>query len=277
MQKRKPLVTSLFSLATLLLILSSSSIAANYKRNSTPSPTKTTRTTSYASYKGETARATYKGEVPAKPISRPIMAPITLKEGPYLGIAGGYDSYKIHQATSFTGTTNATYEPTINATGLIGALLAGYGHYFNNALYLGFEVFLNTSEAYQSANYSISDSTDNISYNTKFFVSTGYGAKLLPGIKLSDSGLVYFQLAYQIARLRGQESLEDNGVIIPSNTSSWSGGFSYGLGFEEAMVENFSLRGEYIHTDYRSFSATSGTEYSPSNNQFLLSLIYHFV
>ncbi len=277
MQKRKVVTAGLFSLTTFLISLSPSSWAANY-RTAQPQPQP-----SYTSYKGERTKkivraGNYKGETLAKPLPpqpHPVMAPVILQDGPYVGISGGYDSYKVNENALFTGTTTASYNPTINATGLIGALLAGYGHYFNNALYLGGEVFLNVSEAYQSCNYTISDSTDNISYGTKFFVSMGYGVNILPGIKLSDSGVVFFRLGYQIARLRGQENLVDGSTTIPSNSDSWSGGFSYGLGFEQGMVENFSLRGDYVHTDYRSFTATSGTQYSPSNNQFLLSLIYH--
>ncbi|HSW71494.1 MAG TPA: outer membrane beta-barrel protein [Gammaproteobacteria bacterium] len=247
--------------------------AANYKRqsyqNTTTSNTRAPR------------RHYYKGEMIPKAVAAPArpyppMSPIVLNDGPYVGIAAGYDSYKVQQYSQFTGTTNLTFNPTINATGLIGAILAGYGHYFSNALYLGFEAFLNVSQAYQSTNIAISDSTDNINYNAKFFVSTGYGANLLPGIKLSDSALAFLRLGFQVARLRGQENITDNGVLRVSNTSSWSGGFDYGLGFEEAMVENLSLRGEYVHTDYRSFTGTFGTQYSPSNNQFLLTLLYHF-
>ncbi len=267
-------------LASLLLIFivsshTLSSLAANYKK-------KPSYTTAPAHYKGEFAKKSarprsYKGEVPMKPAAPlpPVMAPLVLNTGPYFGIAAGYDSYKIHQNTSFVGTTSSSFNPTINATGFIPAILAGYGYAFNNALYLGLEIFLNYSNAYQSTNYLISDTTDHINYNSKFFVSTGYGINLLPGIRFTDSALAFLRLGYQMARLRGQENLNADGVIQPSNTSSWSGGFSYGLGFEEAMMGNFSLRGEYVHTDYRAFTATSGTLYSPSNNEFLLSLIYH--
>jgi opacity protein-like surface antigen len=267
MQVRKlnPVTTLLLGLSVLSFALPSPGFADNNKRKH---------------YKGEVA-ANYKGEIGSRlpapaPKPRPIMAPVILKDGPYIGISAGYDSYKVQQLTQFTGTTSTTYNPTINATGLIGSVMAGYGHYFNNALYLGFEGFGNISEAYQSTNVAVADTTDNISYNAKFFATWGYGVSLLPGIKLSDSALVFVKLGFQVARLRGQEDLTDSGTLIVSNTSSWNGGFTYGLGFEEGMVENLSLRGEYSHTDYRSFTATSGTQYSPSNNQFMLSLVYHF-
>jgi len=252
--------------ASILILSSSSSQSANYK---TTAPT----------YKGEIPHQHYKGEAVAKPkpAPRPVMAPIILQEGPYFGIAAGYDSYKVHkQSTVTAGTLHETRDNTINSTGILGALLAGYGHYFNNALYLGGEIFINASEATQSINAGTNDATDTYSSQTKFLVSKGYGASLLPGVKLSDSALVYLRLGYQVARLRAQENSYLNGSpFVVSNTASWNGGFAYGVGFEEAMVENFSLRGEYVHTDYRSFTSSSGGQYSPSNNQFLLALIYH--
>jgi opacity protein-like surface antigen len=285
-QKLNRLAKISVGLTTLLLALTTTSFAANYKKGSAPEASPAAPTGNYKGVAASQTSRSYKGEIAVKkpvPTPAPIKAagpalvPIVLKEGPYFGAAAGYDSYKIQQLTQLVGTTNITFNPAINATGLIGGIMGGYGHYFNNALYLGLEAFLNISQAYQSTNLSVSDTTDDISYNAKFFATTGYGASLLPGIKLSDSALVYVRLGYQVARLRGQENLQEaiSGLITVSNTSSWSGGISYGLGFEEAMVENFSLRGEYIHTDYRSFQGTSGTQYSPSNNQFLLALIYH--
>lgn len=246
-----------------LLALSSASLADTHK----------------VVYKTTTVKPSYKPTA-YKPVAVvPACIPnLTLKEGPYLGISGGYDSYKIHEQMQPTaGTISASNNPTINATGLIGGILAGYGHYFNSALYLGGEVFLNISQAYQTSNISISESTtgNNMSDNSKFFATTGYGASILPGVKLNDAGLVFGRLGYHVARLRGQENITTNDVPSISNSSSWSGGFGYGIGFEEAMVENFSLRGEYIHVDYRTFSSTNGTEYSPSNNEFMLSLVYH--
>lgn len=263
----------LVGLTVAVTLYSTSDHASNYKRYSSTIK----QNPHHHPYKGETVYKSTVASTPPVEKPRPVMAPIILKDGPYIGISAGYDSYKVQEFSQFTvGGTNLTLNPTINATGLIGAILAGYGHYFSNALYLGLEAFLNVSSAYQSTNVAVSDTTDDISYNAKFFVSTGYGANLLPGIKLSDSALVFLRLGFQVARLRGQENITANSTLFVSNTSSWSGGFDYGLGFEEGMVENLSLRGEYVHTDYRSFTGTFGTQYSPSNNQFLLSLVYHF-
>ncbi len=280
MQELRRFFTALMcSLFGILVFINSACFAANTPSTYNASPPNTNPPNYKADYKGA---GNYKNEK-LPPLAQPLPPPppLVLKEGAYFGLGGGYDSYKVHETIPVNGfSISSLSDPAINGTGLVGELFAGYGHYFNNILYLGLEIFGNESSVYQNNNIAISDSvsTDAVTYNSKFIVTAGYGISLFPGVKLSDSGLFFLRLGYHIARLRGQENrLLVNGTTIVNDTSSWDGGFGYGLGFEQAMVENLSLRGEYVHIDYRTFNAgpSSGTEYSPSNNQFMLSLIYH--
>jgi hypothetical protein len=230
-------------------------------------------------YKSTTTKTTNPPLKTAKmaPTPSSFTTPIVLKDGPYIGAAAGYDSYKVQEKIPLVGGgLNGVDSHAINGTGLVGQLLAGYGRYFNNALYLGGEVFSNISTVYQNGNATLTSGGNTLSYSSKFMASMGYGASLLPGIKLNDAGLVFLKLGYHITRLRGHQNFAINaGAPTSSNNTSWSGGFGYGIGFEEAMAESFSLRGEYIHIDYRTFQANSNTTYSPSDNQFMLSLVYH--
>ncbi len=231
-----------------------------------------------ASYKGETSKkAAYSTISPSR---TPKLSRIFLKDGPYLGLSGGYDSYKVQENIYLPAASRnptSVMNPTINGTGLVGGLLAGYGVYFNNALYLAGEVFGNISSVYQNSNANIHEVSGTTSYSSKFIVTTGYGASILPGVKLNDAGLVYLRLGYHIARLRGQQNFTTSTTSFTSNSANWSGGFGYGIGFEEGMVENLSLRGDFVHIDYRSFNSSSNTEYQPSDNQFMISLVYHLV
>src|SRR5579872_2213999 len=112
-------VFKLSILAASLLVASTASLAAG-------------------NYKG-----VYKGEEPA-----PCPAPARLLDGFYLGIAGGYDSYRVRENRGFTGAgAVATDNPAINATGFVGGLLGGYGQYLNDVFYLGGELFVNASGA----------------------------------------------------------------------------------------------------------------------------------
>jgi opacity protein-like surface antigen len=113
-----------------------------------------------------------------------------------------------------------------------------------------------------------------------------WGISVLPGIKVNDSTLTYIRLGYNQAKIRGQSAFgyssttNATGAILVTTTNAnknqWQGGFNYGLGIETAVYPNVSVRREYSHTGYNSFSDANGTSYSPSDNQMMVSLIYHF-
>jgi len=198
-----------------------------------------------------------------------------LKDGFYVGAQLGYDSYRASESVNATipGTPPVTINGSraMNATGWVGGLLAGYGQYFQDLYYLAGEIMVNTSGA--SQNDSFSTSTAGNVLTTKFSANTSYGIRLLPGIKLNNSALLYIPLGYMSASLKG--TANSFGGIISSSKSQYSGGFVYGVGIETAIYENFSLRGEYTHTNNNSFSS-NGVKWSPSDNQFMLGLLYHF-
>ncbi|MCE3238171.1 MAG: hypothetical protein K0R24_1152 [Gammaproteobacteria bacterium] len=218
-------------------------------------------TTGFAAgnYKGES----YKGEAMA-PAPCPVEKP--LKDGFYVGAQVGYDSYRAAQNSTVASTELNTSHVT-NATGFAGGLFAGYGQYFQDAYYLAAEILVNTSNANQTNNLSYASNT----FHSKFSANTSYGARFLPGIKLNNSALFYVPLGYTRASLKGTTPL--------TSKSQSSGGFVYGVGIETAIYENFSLRGEYTHTNNNSFSSSgsgANVKWSPSDNQFMLGLLYHF-
>ena len=56
------------------------------------------------------------------------------------------------------------------------------------------------------------------------------------------------------------------------------GGFAYGLGIEQAVYKSWSLRAEYIRTDYSDFNTNLnaiGSVLSASDNRYMLGIIYH--
>jgi opacity protein-like surface antigen len=242
-------------------------------------------------YKGD-----YKGE--AMPAPAPCPQPLMLRDGFYLGAQVGYDAYRVRASNSSAfpavagvapGSLGAN--PVIGENGFAGGLFGGYGMYWSNWYYLGAEVFVNGSAASQAQNVSetaigaaTGTATTRGVYNK---VSTGmsWGISVLPGLKVNDSTLTYIRLGYNQAKLKGQSVLGVQtttvaGVVTTatSNTSknSWQGGFNYGLGIETAVYPMVSVRSEYSHTGYNSFSDANGTSYSASDNQLMVSLIYHF-
>jgi len=231
------------------------------------------------SYKGEN----YKGEAPA-----PCPTPLTLKDGFYLGAQLGYDSYRIRDdvtAINAAGTISESTNPAVNATGWVGGIFGGYGQYFNEWYYLAGELFVNTSGASTSTTTThVNTLIGTSSVYTKVSVGTSWGVSLLPGLKLNDASLLYVRLGYNQADIKGQASgvVTSLGVGSTSKTT-WRGGFNYGLGLESTFYPNWSVRTEYTHTNYGSFSnsavvaaGSTSASYSPSDNQFMLGLIYHF-
>lgn len=245
-------------------------------------------------YKGE---ANFKAEVP--PPCPPIMM---LHDGFYIGAGVGYDAYKFHHRnviTIFDTPTpdiidfSATASSNQSATGWMGGLFAGYGRYFD-WMYLGLEINVSTSAADSTYNYM--DTIGN-SVSAKVKARASYGIGLLPGIKINDSTLLYARLAYLRTNFKGSATFSTlnpdapgSYVLTPSN-SEWLNGFNFGVGIESYVAEDVSIRGEFTHTSYSSKTATAtfvdttvvpsntviaSSKFSPSNNEFMLSLLYHF-
>jgi len=221
-------------------------------------------------YKGEM----YKGEPAPCPVEK------MLKDGFYVGAQVGYDSYRVGKSFSVTDSTLALVSSgssSTSATGWAGGLFAGYGQYFQEAYYLAAEILVNTSGASQTNSGTTTLSGTGGSSSSKFSVNTGWGIRVLLGVKLNNSTLLYIPLGYMSTSLKGTNTATGipSGVTASSGKSQYQGGFVYGVGLETAVYENFSIRGEYTRTNYNSFS-TGGVKWSPYDNQAMLGLVYHF-
>ena len=116
-----------------------------------------------------------------------------------------------------------------------------------------------------------------IPLTNKVYIGTSYGAAILPGLRVNDSSLVYLRFGYSCANIEAQESARVAGLTANSDSNNWQRGYAYGLGIETAIYKAFSLRTEYTHTEYNTFSSSFDTAYnSPYDNQFMLALIYHW-
>ena len=262
--------------AASLLMVSTAGIAAHKSHKA-----------QHENYKAET---NYKAEAP------PCPQPLYLRDGFYLGIGVGYDSYRIHQTTDLSETDieilllNLLQQPLTVLALLAGWVkYFGYGHFWDT-LYLALEINANTSNA--DSTFSYNDSEGN-SVDSHAKARGSYGIALLPGIKLNDSSLLYFRLGYLRTNFKanGDATIvdEDTGVSnhVSASTNKWRNGFQWGPGIQTAIAENVSIRGEFTHTSYNSKTAsgsiTTDTDvidfsdkYTLSNNEFVLSAIYTF-
>jgi len=278
MNQRLSAISLAVSAASLLMV-STAGIAAHKKAHKVE----------HENYKAET---NYKAEVP--PPCPPVLA---LREGFYLGIGVGYDSYRTHQSTDLSITDIGVTVPDFtsassanaSATGWMGGIFAGYGHFWDN-LYLALEINANASNA--DSAFSYNDSVGNVAYS-KVKARGSYGIALLPGIRLNDSSLLYFRFGYLRTNFKanGNATLVDldTGTSFPvaASANSWRNGFQWGPGIQTAIADNVSIRGEFTHTSYNSKTA-SGTlttstdvialsnKYTLSNNEAMFSVIYTF-
>ncbi len=230
----------------------------------------------------------YKGEAMPCPVE------LILRDGLYIGVQAGYDAYRL--ATDFDSAIDLSEDdgitdifsadPRLAANGAVGGLFIGYGKYFPefyNA-YLGLEIFGNWSAAqtdFEAATVS-ADGVHNL-YSASVKAKDNYGISAMPGIKLNNASLFYVRLGYNWAKIDYDETArfdttdtEGGPFNFDESTNSTKGGFQYGVGIESTFMDGWSLRAEYNHTGFGSMS-TDFDEVSPSDNQFMLGLIYHVV
>ena len=221
------------------------------------------------------AKKSYKDEASFKdqPACPP---PVMLRDGFYVGAQVGYDSYRVRETVNNPAPAVIgflTANPVINNTGWVGGLFLGYGQYLTDMFYLGGEIFGNISGA--SQRWSLNKVGG--MFNSKLTTNGSYGLALLPGIRLNDTSLGYIRLDWNWANLKDNNSWVNAAGTVRggSSRSKTLNGFDFGLGIETLLMANWSVRTEFNHTWYNSFS-TASTKYSASDNQFMLGLLYHF-
>lgn len=217
----------------------------------------------------------YKGERSFKDVP-PCPAPATLKDGFYVGAQAGYDSYRVRENIGFFGGGVPQYvtSPAVNATGFVGGLFLGYGKYLTDMYYLGGEIFGNYSGADDNG-YNVY-SSNALAYNSEVKAHGSWGLAVLPGVKINDTTLGYIRLGWNWVRMESNENSLTFSPAQPANPTNTVNGFAYGLGMETLLTGDWSLRAEYTHTGYSSFSSSLGTTFNPSDNQFMVGINWHF-
>lgn len=246
----------------------------------------------------------YKGERMEAPCPPPCGM---LHDGFYVGGQVGYDSYRIHESFSaggpfvvaaedmfpaVSGSASFFAERTLNGTGVMGGLFAGWGMTFANAWYLGAEIFANDSAAKSTtrvdADVTVFPFVADAELETTVQADWSYGITINPGYRINCGTVGYIKLGWQAHRLKTSSDLDvgafdaSTGEVFADldahhNDSHWYNGFAYGLGMETVVWENWSVRGEYTHVDLGHHHIHhSGVKLSPSDNQYTLGLVYHF-
>ncbi|HSW70777.1 MAG TPA: outer membrane beta-barrel protein, partial [Gammaproteobacteria bacterium] len=287
--KRHPAFFFKAMLSTFLLLLPFFALAetANYKGEAAAPPRKIYKdevasndfASAYVPKEGKYGGQVYTSELYQGPLEGPGYSPSgtrSLHDGFYMGAQIGYDSYKMRSNinTVAFGVSVFQQSPELNAVGLSYTALAGFGKVFDDPLYLGFELFYNDSQANTTQNIGIFNSNNNI-YYIKSVILNSYGFDLTPGIKLGESVLLFLKAGY--SRMDAKTYETSAALNINNAESNGSNGFNIGLGLEADIYKNWSIRGEYTHTNFQQFTTSLGTGITPANNQFMFGVVLHFI
>ena len=211
------------------------------------------------------------------------VAPIHIKDGYYLGVAAGYDLYKMKDSIVYQNPDTFAViktDPELALNGMIGDFIVGYGKFFgkNKNLYGGIEFFANGSAA--DSDFQTSVSSVPVIIDTDVVVNGSFGLGFISGIKINHATMLYVKLGYNWSTISVDETARIQDEFEPASIEYHDEaaihGFVYGIGLESAFNEQFSLRAEYTYSIYNSFIARSEAYIESSRNQFLLGLIYRF-
>lgn len=210
------------------------------------------------------------------------VTPIKLKDRFYIGVAAGYDVYKIQNNIIYQDINNnfVTADPELAVNGLIGDFILGYGRLLGSQsnFYMGIELFANGSAADSDFQNSIPSLP--VIIDMDVIVNGSFGLGWISGFKLNKASMLYLKLGYNWSTVsldetvRSQRDLEL--ISVEYHDEVTINGFLYGIGLESAFNEQFSLRAEYTYTNYDSFTSRAMTRIASARNQFLLGLIYRF-
>lgn len=191
----------------------------------------------------------------------------------YLCYAAAYASPYIGINTSFNSTEwnvkHASQKTTsYHSDGVSGGVFGGYGEMVNQNLYLGVEGFANINSV-NTENKVIDAYQTTVNLKSTY----SYGASILPGIKAGKDTLIYARMGLIKTRFELTQNPAPNFYGAQSTTGNTVTGGQLGAGVQTGVTKHVDIRGEYVYSAYRSFSAFNN-KISPNNNQVNMGLVY---
>lgn len=156
---------------------------------------------------------------------------------------------------------NTTDKTDFSGEGINGGLFAGYGVTIMDHYYLGLEGFgdITSNKAH------LSDSA-----GLNFENNWDAGIDFMPGVKVTDSTLLYGKIGY----VNGEFKFTG---IDEANTSKHLSGLQAGLGMEAMVTQNVGVRGEWVWNYYQHYKIDGVEVFNhPVVDQFKFGLDYHF-
>lgn len=211
--------------------------------------------------------ADYKCEVPC-----PTRCPC-LKDGFYIGVAGGYNIL----------TANPDFDGTAGGVGVssnidlavrggdVGGFL-GFGKYFD-VWYLGAEVYGFWTSANTSTTVTVPPAPGVVggTVNSRLRENGDWGIAILPGIALNNTTLGYVKVGYDWASVNARVNVTPTGgptTTVSDNDTAH--GWVFGAGIETLVCDNWSVRGQFDYINYNN-------DFDAQDNRISLGILYHFM
>jgi len=162
-----------------------------------------------------------------------------------------------------------------------GELYVGYGATFQDHYYLAAEIFGNISSVKANFDGTLTNAagTSSVGFTSDVKLRYEYGIDLVPGVKVSDSTMLFGKIGW----IRGKFKSEASGFVnIPGvinvvsgtfETNHTSNGIQLGIGLETMITNNCSAKIEY---DWNRYSNTFGVSH-PTVDEAKFGVAYHFV
>ena len=194
-----------------------------------------------------------------------VAAPVFTWTGFYVGadVGGGWTNDKIKSYTTATGAPIGT--ATLNGSGVLGGLFAGYNWQTGSNIVLGLEGDLEATSIAAKKSFAYTYGTtavvigtapakESIPYQGSIRARLGYAA-----------GNVLFYATGGLAFAQFNTKYID--VLSPSSFSSVKGGWTLGAGVEYAFNNNWTARAEYRYTQFQNFTdnVNTGNTGNPGN------------
>lgn len=194
----------------------------------------------------------------------------------YVGVAVSRDFF--HLSTSNrdrrANLRNFGYNIDTGNDGWDGNLNLGIGWVLQDHYYLGAEIFGGVSSAKIEENVSAFGFGFNHSVRYKY----NYGIAFIPGVKISDSTMLYGRVGYIRGSFRYSNSFAQNRFGRTFRQTSNRSGLQLGLGLETMVTNNVSAKLEY---DYNRFSNVRNDNFvgsvRPVVDTVMLGVAYHFM
>lgn len=174
--------------------------------------------------------------VKAAPVYTP---PVFTWDGWHIGVVGGYGGGSVASTSTiytFASASAGFLNQSVGTSGWLIGYEAGYDWQFNN-LVVGYESEFSYADVSSSNGFGVPSAR--LEWFGAERLRFGYAmGRVLPYI---TGGLAY-------GRTKSDGTQAFGGFLFPANGSTWQAGWTVGAGVEYAVVDNISVKAEYLFT-----------------------------